>query len=89
MQEKYKQDGRQLKYYINKLVIKRSLATWVQTLSASNRCFLEQETLHRLLSTGYRNRFESVSIRSRGIILALDARDPGFKFCMSSRFFKH
>ena len=45
--------------YILTLVILRSLVAWVQTLSGASRCFLEQETLHSLLSTGW---FDSVFI---------------------------
>jgi hypothetical protein len=29
------------------------IAAWVQTQSGASRCFLEQETLHKLLSTGW------------------------------------
>jgi hypothetical protein len=37
----------------SKLVISWSLAAWVQTPSGASRCFLEEETLHSLLSTGW------------------------------------
>ena len=36
-----------------RLVIQGSLATWIQTKSGASHCFLEQEILHLLLSTGW------------------------------------
>jgi hypothetical protein len=35
------------------LTRRTGLAVWVQTPSGASRCFLEQETLHSLLSTGW------------------------------------
>ena len=55
--------GSMVKWLHVRLVIQGSLAAWVQTLSGTSRYFLEQETLHWLLSmVGSKNRSESVSI---------------------------
>ena len=49
-------------YHIG-LVIKGSLDAWVQILTEANRFFfLQQETIHSLLSTDSKNVFESASI---------------------------